>query len=125
MRAAEISWSDGESAPRPLTVRSSTELPLRMVPLVVTVWAPAGSRVTARTGAGDVTVHGRAGRATVRTGAGTARTGDVDGDADITTGSGEVAVGAVRAGRGSAPVRARCGSHRSGAPPTSRPAAAT
>jgi hypothetical protein len=108
VRAAEISWSDGE-APG-LTVRSSTELPLRMVPLVVAVWAPAGSRVSARTGAGDVAVHGRAGRATLRTGAGTARTGDVDGDADITTGSGDVAVGAV-AGRarirtGSGAVRA-------------------
>jgi hypothetical protein len=103
VRAAEISWSDGE-APG-LTVRSSTELPLRMVPLVVAVWAPAGSRVSARTGAGDVAVHGRAGRATLRTGAGTARTGDVDGDADITTGSGEVAVGAV-AGR----ARIRTGS---------------
>lgn len=103
VRAAEIGWSDGE--PLGLTVRSSTELPLRMVPLVVTVWAPPGSRVTARTGAGDVAVHGRAGRATVRTGAGTARTGDVDGDADITTGSGEVTVGAV-AGR----ARIRTGS---------------
>jgi DUF4097 and DUF4098 domain-containing protein YvlB len=66
-----------------------------MVPLAVTVWAPAGSRVAARTGAGDVTVLGRAGGATVRTGAGTARTGDVEGDADITTGSGDVAIGAV------------------------------
>ena len=103
VRAAEISWSDGE--PLGLAVRSSTELPLRMVPLVVTVWAPAGSRVTARTGAGDVTLDGRAGRATVRTGAGTARTGDVDGDADVTTGSGEVVVGAV-AGR----ARIRTGS---------------
>lgn len=93
VRAAEISWSDGD--PRGLTVRSSTELPLRIVPLVVTVRAPAGSRVAARTGAGDVTVHGRAGRATVRTGAGTARTGDVDGEADVTTGSGEVTLGAV------------------------------
>ncbi len=97
VRAAEISWSatgsgDGSVG---LAVRSSTELPLRMVPLVVTVWAPAGSRVTARTGAGDVTVHGRAARATLRTGAGTARTGDVDGDVDITTGSGDVTVGAV------------------------------
>lgn len=93
VRAAEISWSDGE--PLALTVRSSTELPLRMVPLVVTVWAPAGSRVAARTGAGDVALQGRAGRATVRTGAGTARAGDVDGEADVTTGSGEVTLGAV------------------------------
>ena len=63
VRAAEISWSApgaGGEAPT-LTVRSTTELPLRMVPLVVTVWAPAGSRVTARTGAGDVAVTGRAG----------------------------------------------------------------
>ena len=97
VRAAEISWSTAEPGDAAaLTVRSSTDLPLRMVPLVVTVWAPAGSRVTARTGAGDVTVLGRSGRATVRTGAGTARTGDVEGDADITTGSGDVAVGAVR-----------------------------
>jgi hypothetical protein len=97
VRAAEISWSSGEpGGERPrLTVRSSTDLPLRMVPLVVTVWAPAGSRVTARTGAGDVAVGGRAGGATVRTGAGTAEVGDVSGDADITTGSGDVAVGAV------------------------------
>jgi hypothetical protein len=97
VRAAEISWIPAGSADGSvgLAVRSSTELPLRMVPLAVTVWAPAGSRVTARTGAGDVTVHGRAGRATLRTGAGTARAGDVDGEADITTGSGDVAVGAV------------------------------
>jgi hypothetical protein len=97
VRAAEISWSTAEpgSGSTRLTVRSTSELPLRMVPLVVTVWAPAGSRVAARTGAGDVTIHGRAGRATVRTGAGTAGVGDVTGEADITTGSGDVAVGAV------------------------------
>src|SRR5918993_1388790 len=83
VRATDITWSApgaGGEAPT-LTVRSTTELPLRMVPLVVTVWAPAESRVTARTGAGDVAVTGRAGRATVRTGAGTATTPDVGGDA--------------------------------------------
>lgn len=93
VRAAEISWT--EAGPLRLTVRSSTDLPLRMVPLRVTVWAPAGTRVAARTGAGDVSVHGRAGHAVLRTGAGTARTGDVDGDADVTTGSGDVTMGAV------------------------------
>ena len=44
VRAADIAWSApgaGGEAPT-LTVRSTTELPLRMVPLVVTVWAPAG-----------------------------------------------------------------------------------
>lgn len=90
VRAATITWSDGG-----LTVRSSTELTLRMVPLAVTVWAPSGSRVAARTGAGDVAVAGRAGTATIRTGAGTARVDDIAGDADVTTGSGDVALGAV------------------------------
>jgi hypothetical protein len=112
VQAATIDWSAAETGGEPagLTVRSSTDLRLRMVPLLVTVHAPVGSRVAARTGAGDVVVHGRAARATVRTGAGTATAGDVDGDADITTGSGDVAVGAV-AGRarirtGSGAVRA-------------------
>jgi len=90
VRAATITWADGG-----LTVRSSTELTLRMVPLAVTVWAPSGSRVAARTGAGDVAVAGRAGAATVRTGAGTAQVDDIAGDADVTTGSGDVTLGAV------------------------------
>jgi hypothetical protein len=108
VRAAEISWSEpGPGEALGLRVRSTSELPLRMVPLVVTVWAPAGSRVNARTGAGDVAVHGSAGRATVRTGAGTAGIGDVSGDADVTTGSGDVTVGAV-GGR----ARIRTGSGR-------------
>ena len=114
VRAAEISWSTpgaGGEAPA-LTVRSTTDLPLRMVPLLVTVWAPAGSRVTARTGAGDVGVSGRAGRATVRTGAGTATTADVDGDAEVTTGSGDVVLGAVG---GRARVRTGSGAVRIGA----------
>jgi hypothetical protein len=95
VRAAEITWSEPGDGTLRLAVRSSSELPLRMVPLVVGVWAPAGSRVTARTGAGDVTVRGQAGRTTVRTGAGRAEVGDVAGDADVTTGSGGVVVGAV------------------------------
>lgn len=114
VRAADIAWSApgaGGEAPT-LTVRSTTELPLRMVPLVVTVWAPPGSRVTARTGAGDVAVRGRAGRATVRTGAGTATTADVDGDAEITTGSGDVELGAVG---GRARIRTGSGTVRVGA----------
>ena len=114
VRAAEISWSaPGAGGETPtLTVRSTTDLPLRMVPLVVTVWAPAGSRVTARTGAGDVSVAGRAGRATVRTGAGTATTADVDGDAEVTTGSGDVVLGAVG---GRARIRTGSGAVRIGA----------
>lgn len=102
VRAAEITWSDGG---RRLVVRSSPELPLRVVPLAVTVTAPAGSRLAARAGAGDVSVTGTAGWAAVRTGSGRVQAGHVDGDADVTTGSGDVDLGAV-AGRG----RVRTGS---------------
>lgn len=102
VREAEISWSESD---RRLTVRSSQDLALRTVPLSVTVTAPARSRLTARTGSGDVTVHGRAGAAAVRTGSGAVRVEQVDGEADVTTGSGELDLGPV-AGR----ARLRTGS---------------
>jgi Putative adhesin len=92
VRGAEITWSEPA---RRLVVRSSQDLPLRAVPLLVTVTAPAGSRVAARTGAGDVAVAGRAGWAAVRTGSGRATLGPVDGDADVTTGSGDITLGDV------------------------------
>jgi hypothetical protein len=92
VRGVEITWSEPA---RRLVVRSSQELPLRVVPLLVTVTAPTGSRVAARTGAGDVTVSGRAGWAAVRTGSGRATLGAVDGDADVTTGSGDITLGDV------------------------------
>ena len=102
VRAAEISWSDSA---RRLVVRSSEELPLRVVPLVVTVTAPEGSRVAARTSSGEVTVGGTAGWAAIRTGSGEAGVDAVSGDADVTTGSGGVRLGPV-GGRG----RVRTGS---------------
>lgn len=95
VRSAEVSWSEPG---RRLMVRSSTALPLRVVPLLVTVRAPAGSGVTLRTGAGEITVTGRAGAATVRTGSGDITLGAVDGDVDLRTGSGRASVGPV-AGR--------------------------
>lgn len=102
VRAVQISWSP---AGRRLVVRSSQEIPLRIVPLAVTVHAPVGSRLAARTGAGDVDVTGTAGWAAVRTGAGQVVVAGVDGDADVTTGSGDLTVGDVT-GR----VRLRTGS---------------
>jgi hypothetical protein len=90
--AAEISWSDGG---RRLVVRSSQELPLRAVPLAITVWAPTRSRLAARVGAGDVRASGRAGWAGVRAGSGNATLDGVDGDADVTTGSGAIDLGPV------------------------------
>jgi hypothetical protein len=105
--AAEISWSESG---RRLVVRSSQELPLRVVPLAITVSAPAGSRLAARTGAGEVRVTGRAGWAGVRTGTGLVSLAAVDGDVDVTTGAGDVEIGPVsgrarlRTGSGSVSV---------------------
>ncbi|WP_433279813.1 DUF4097 family beta strand repeat-containing protein [Pseudonocardia xinjiangensis] len=92
VRAAEITWSESG---RRLIVRSSQDLPLRVVPLAITVSAPAGSRLAARAGAGDIRVTGRAGWAGVRTGSGQISVAAVDGDADVTTGSGDVELGPV------------------------------
>ncbi len=102
VRAAEITWSDDG---RRLVVRSAQEMPLRAVPLAVSVSAPAGSRLAVRTGSGDVHVTGTAGWTAVRTGSGEIRTGAIHGNADITTGSGDVELGAL-AGR----ARVRTGS---------------
>ena len=106
VRSAEISWSEPG---RRLVVRSSQELPLRVVPLAVTVSAPAGSRLAARAGSGDVRVAGRAGWAAVRTGSGQVQVAAVDGDADVTTGSGDVEIGPIT---GRARVRTGSGAVR-------------
>lgn len=92
VRAAEITWSE---AGRRLVVRSPQELPLRVVPLAVTVSAPAGSRLAARAGAGDVRVTGTAGWTAVRTGSGDVTVATVNGEADVTTGSGDVELGPI------------------------------
>ena len=92
VRAAEITWTEDA---RRLVVRSTQELPLRVVPLVVTVRAPARSRLAVRTGAGGVTVTGRAAWAAVRTGSGEARIDEVDGAVEVTTGSGNVELGLI------------------------------
>lgn len=102
VEATEITWSE---ASRRLVVRSPSETPLRLVPLVVTVHAPAGSRLNLRTGAGDVKVSGRAGDTTTKTGSGDVRLDAVDGDIDVTTGSGQ-----VHAGQVSGRTRAKTGS---------------
>jgi hypothetical protein len=102
VQATEVTWTDGG---RRLTVRSPGAMPLRVVPLLVSVRAPAGSRLALRTGAGDITVTGRCGDAGARTGSGNLRLGSVDGDADLVTGSGTVDTGSIR-GR----TRARTGS---------------
>lgn len=106
VRSTEISWSE---AGRRLVVRSPRELPLRMVPLAVTVTAPHRSRLSAHTGAGDVRVTGEAGWAAVRTGSGEASVQAVAGDADVVTGSGAIDMGPVT---GRARVRSGSGEIR-------------
>ncbi|WP_141566358.1 DUF4097 family beta strand repeat-containing protein [Pseudonocardia sp. N23] len=102
--ATEIRWSETS---RRLVVRSPQEMPLRMIPLAVTVRAPVASRHAVRTGAGDVSVTGRAGWGAVRTGSGDVRLEETGGDVDVTTGSGDVDLGPV-AGR----AKVRTGSGR-------------
>jgi len=107
--ATEISWT---AASRRLVVRSPEELPLRMVPLVVTVHAPASSRVTARTTAGDVTVTGPAGRSDVTSGSGDIMLDAVEGPSRMRTGSGQVDLGATT---GRTDIRTGSGDVRVGA----------
>lgn len=92
VQATEITWSE---TGRRLVVRSTSELPMRVVPIAVTVSAPPGSRLAARAGSGDVRVTGSAGWTAVRTGSGDVRVAAVNGEADITTGSGDVELGPI------------------------------
>ncbi|MER7434780.1 DUF4097 family beta strand repeat-containing protein [Pseudonocardia alni] len=101
--AVTIEWS---ASSQRLVVRGSDDPALGAVPLVVTVFAPAGSRPAVRTGAASVELTGRASWAAVRTGSGAARVAQVHGDADVTTGSGSIDLGTcsgrahLRAGSG-------------------------
>jgi len=105
---AEISWSE---AARRLVVRNAQELPLRTVPIAVTVHAPAGSRLSVRTGAGDVAVTGSTGEADVKSGSGDVTLGTVAGRARVRTGSGGIMLAAAT---GQADVKAGSGDVRIG-----------
>jgi hypothetical protein len=88
-----------------LTVRSPREFPLRTVPLIIGVSAPAGSSITARGGSADITVTGVAAQLDAATGSGEIRAQQCTGAADVRTGSGDVRLGTV-SGR----LRVRTGS---------------
>ena len=90
---------------RRLTVRSPREFPLRTVPLYITVSAPAGSSVIARSGSADIAATGVAAQLDAATGSGEVRAQQCTGSADIRTGSGDVRLGTVQ-GR----LRVRTGS---------------
>jgi hypothetical protein len=87
-----------------LTVRGPRAMPLRTVPLAVTVHAPAGSAVDAQAGSADVRISGPAGRVDVDSGSGDVSV-DVGGPVQVETGS-----GSVRLGRIESRLSARAGS---------------
>ncbi|RKT56933.1 hypothetical protein C8E97_5646 [Saccharothrix australiensis] len=88
-----------------LRVQSSKSLPLRAVPLDVTVRAPSGSHVLAKAGAADVTVTGTAGRLEIRTGTGDVTADRADAPSHVHSGSGKVRLGPMLGG-----LRAKTGS---------------
>lgn len=80
---------------RRLTVRSPREFPLRAVPLIILVSAPAGSSIIARGGSADIAVTGVAAQLDAATGSGEVRAQQCTGAADVRTGSGDVRMGTV------------------------------
>ena len=78
-----------------LTVRSPREFPLRTVPLIIQVSAPAGSSISARGGSADIAVTGVAAQLDAATGSGEIRAQQCTGAADVRTGSGDVRLGTV------------------------------
>lgn len=100
VRQTRIDFTGGR-----LVVRTPKEMQLRNVAVTVSVQAPHGSQVKAKSGSGDVTVSGPAGGLELTTGSGRVSTDQAAGSARIDTGSGVVRLGPMAAG-----VRAKTGS---------------
>jgi putative adhesin len=88
-----------------LVVRTPKDMQLRNVAISVSVQAPVGSHVTAKSGSGDVAVSGAAGRLELLTGSGRISADQAAGSAKVDTGSGVVRLGPMASG-----VRAKTGS---------------
>ncbi|WP_192909483.1 DUF4097 family beta strand repeat-containing protein [Gandjariella thermophila] len=88
-----------------LVVRMPKELPLRGVPIAVTVTAPRGSHPQVRSASADVRVTGPAGRLSVSTGTGEVSADRADDRAEVKSGSGAVRLGPMLGG-----LHARTGS---------------
>ncbi|MGA6164773.1 DUF4097 family beta strand repeat-containing protein [Amycolatopsis magusensis] len=114
--AEAIRQSRIEQVGEQVIVRGPKALPLRKVPLHVVVHAPRGSHVGIRTGGGDVTVTGAAGRANIATGTGEVSLGETKASASIRTGSGDIQLGPtthglqIRSGSGAVRLAATAGS---------------
>lgn len=96
--AKAIAQARVELVGRRLLVRMPKELPLRGVPIALTVRAPDGSHVQVRSGSADVRVTGTAAVLDVRTGTGEVSVDRADGKAVVKTGSGAVRLGPMLAG---------------------------
>jgi len=81
-----------------LVVHAPKALPLRNIPLAITVHAPAGTHLEIRAGSADVTVTGTCGRADVMSGTGEVRLDRADGAATVRTGSGAIRLGPALSG---------------------------
>lgn len=88
-----------------LVVRTPKDIQLRNIPILVSVQAPVGSHVEARTGSGDVTVNGGAGRLNLNSGSGRISADQAESTVHVDTGSGTVRLGPMAAG-----LRAKTGS---------------
>lgn len=81
-----------------LVVHSPKALPLRAIPLAVSVRARSGSTVTVRTGSADIAVTGAANRIEIGSGTGEITAERATGPAVIKTGSGPVRLGPMLGG---------------------------
>lgn len=100
VRQTRVDFADGR-----LVVRTPKEMQLRNAAVTVSVQAPLGSHVTARSGSGDLTVGGAAGRLELTTGSGRISADQATDSAKVDTGSGVVRLGPMAAG-----LRAKTGS---------------
>lgn len=88
-----------------LVVRTPSTMPLRTVPLGITVRAASESQISVQTGAGPVTVTGSAGRVQIQSGSGAITLDRATGPTTIRTGSGQLQLGPMTSG-----IQARSGS---------------
>jgi hypothetical protein len=100
VRQTRIDLTEGR-----LVVRTPKDMHLRNVAIAVSVQAPVGSHVTAKSGSGELVVSGPAGRLDLNTGSGTVSTDQASAPAKVDTGSGVVRLGPMAAG-----VRVKTGS---------------
>jgi putative adhesin len=100
VRQTRIDFSGGR-----LVVRTPKDMQLRNVTVSVSVQAPVGSHVAAKSGSGDLAVSGGAGRLELTTGSGRVSADQAAASAKVDTGSGVVRLGPMAAG-----VRAKTGS---------------